>query len=83
MRGHLKFMYKTPNEITQNWTMQSQTMACIVKSQHTVAVRYLHFGTTYQSIFKGQDIQNREYSTTKFNWHDLQFLELCPLCNFL
>ena len=31
MCGRLKFMLEVPNQIALNWTMQSQTKACITK----------------------------------------------------
>jgi len=73
------------NLITLNWTMQSQTMACIAKSSCTISDLqrfyaalsggHRRFGTTYQSHL--QESRNpKEQSTTEVNWHNLLFLGL-------
>jgi hypothetical protein len=43
--GHIKFTYEVPNQnapksIAVNWTMRSQTEACIGRSQEICALRY-------------------------------------------
>jgi len=76
----LKFMYEAPNQtaanqITLNWTMRSQTKACITKLP--CSCRILH-STKWQFIpgvsepinpsFKGQEIKKTELSTTEVNF---------------
>jgi len=77
MGGRLKVPNCTePNLITLNWTMRSQTMACIAKLSCTISdLRrfyaalsggHRHFGTTYQSHLQGSR-NPKEQSMTEVN----------------
>jgi hypothetical protein len=81
MWGHLQFKYEvlnciTPNWITLNWTMRSQTTASIAKSSCEISallryevmmvIPYGRFRTTYWSNF--QESRNpKEQSTSEVN----------------
>jgi len=77
MGGRLKVPNCTvPNLITLNWTMRSQTTACIAKLPCTISDLWRfyaalsgghrHFGTTYQSHFQGSR-NPKEQSMTEVN----------------
>jgi len=74
--------WNMPNRIALNWTMQSQTKACIVKSSCEISALLGYYsvqwwfltdisGQPIGTISKGQQIKKREQSTTDVNWHNI------------
>ena len=82
--SHLKFAYEAlnrtaSNQITLNWTVQSQTEACSAKLSCDICTIMRYYaaliskfltdisGEPIGSIFRGQEIQKREHSMAECN----------------
>jgi len=85
LKSHMKH-WTRPCQIGSLWTRPCRAKPrpvsphCHVRSaimwdiiQHWVVIPYRYFGTTYQSHFKGQEIQMSEHSMTEVTWHNFLF----------
>ena len=90
------FVFKfgtAPNRITLNWTVWSQTMACIAKLSCEIStyLRYyaVYSGSSFPTFWDNLSVPSskvknpKEQSMIEVNWHNLLFWGLCPFSNFL